>query len=147
MKKTTQPMKKTTRLSSSLPLPPPSSSSRSLLHSSAKGIPWWPAISESSSAWSYGKLMNWKMNRCRQRGSEALTPSWRWNSRHSPVDTQVFQAQVSYIFCTDVGRPAGRRVIVTFSLSPESAFLWPTGEAGEMSGHALCSAGSFSSNQ
>lgn len=99
IKKTTQPMKKTTRLSNSPPLPPPSSCS--LLHSSAKGIPWWPAISESSSAWSYGKLMNWKMNRCRQR-ERGLDPSWRWNSRRSAVDSQVFQAQV-YIFCTDVG--------------------------------------------
>lgn len=78
-----------------------SPSSCSLLHSSAKGIPWWLAISESSSVWSYSKLMNWKMNRCRQR-ERCLDPSWRWNSRPLAADIQVFQAQV-YIFCTDVG--------------------------------------------
>lgn len=98
LKKTTQPMKKTTRLSNSPP--PPSPSLCSFLHSSTKGIPWWPAISESSSAWSYSKLMNWKMNRCRQR-ERALDPSWRWKSRSSAGDTQVFQAQV--YFRTDVG--------------------------------------------
>lgn len=99
IKKTTEPMKKNNKASQFSVSTSPSSCS--LLHSSAKGIPWWLAISESSSAWSYSKLMNWKMNRCRQR-ERCLDPSWRWNSRPLAADTQVFQAQV-YIFCTDVG--------------------------------------------
>lgn len=98
IKKTTQPEENKTKKKKTkqkgfstlrLYLPP---FSRSLLHSTAKGIPWWPDISESSSARSYGKLMNWKMNRCRQR-ERGLDPSWRWNSRCSAVDTQVFQAR------------------------------------------------------
>lgn len=92
----------------------------SLLHSSAKGIPRWPAISESSSGWSYGKLMNWKMNRYRWR-KWLLDPRLPFPSTEG--ETQDAQQEIftssrpRLYFCTDVKGPAGRDVIVTPTLS------------------------------
>lgn len=97
------------------------------------------------------------MNRCRQR-MWLLDPHTPPPFTPSPPLLKVklkmlgrrfsgLPGQGYIYFCTDVKRPAGRCVAAPFSPSQKPVFLLTNGvgggEAGEMSGHVLCSAGSF----